>query len=288
MYYLEPTQPYSFARSLKRLRDLPRQVVARAEGPTYLRALEQDGRLGLVRITAPGDDRLAVAIEGDLDPTETLQTVRRAFSLEMDLAAAQQHMDGADPTMAGLLRQYRGARPIGPFSLWESLAWAIIGQQITVAFAYTLKEALVSLGDRAYGGLPAFPGPATVATWQYDDLTARKFTRKKAEYIIDLARAIAEGRLDLEALAALPFEQGVKELVKLRGVGRWTAECLLMDAGAPDAFPAGDIGIRNSVQMVYGLDHQPTEEEVRELGRPWAPYSALACFYLWLALRDMG
>lgn len=288
MYYLEPTQPYSFALSLKRLQDMPRQIVARVEpGPVYVRAVEQHGRLGLVRVTAQGEG-LAVAIEGDLDPAATLAAVRQAFSLDLDLGAFHRHMAAADPVMHGLALKYAGARPIGAFDLWEALIFSIIAQQITMSFAFTLKESLVRLGGKAYGGYPAFPSPETVAQFQYEDLTAEKYTRKKAEYIIDIARAIAAGSLDLGALVALPFDQAVRELVKLRGVGRWTAECLLMDAGAPDAFPAGDIGIRNAVQRFYGLDYQPSEAEVRELGRPWAPYSALACFYLWLGLLDRG
>jgi DNA-3-methyladenine glycosylase II len=288
VYDLEPMQPYSFALSLKRLQDLPRQIVARVEpGPVYVRAVEQAGRLGLVRVTAQGEG-LAVAIQGDLDPALTLAAVRRAFSLDLDLAAFHGHMAQADPVLHGLARKYEGARPIGAFDLWEALIFSIIAQQITMSFAFTLKESLVRLGGRAFGGYPAFPSPATVAGLRYEDLTAEKYTRKKAEYIIDIARAIVGGQLDLETLVALPFDQAVKELVKLRGVGRWTAECLLMDAGSPDAFPAGDIGIRNAVQRFYGLDHQPAEAEVRDLGRPWTPNSALACFYLWLGLLDRG
>lgn len=288
MNLIYPTQPYSFALSLKRLADMPRQIIARVgPGPVYVRALAHEGRTGLVRVWQEGE-ALAVSIEGDLEPPATMPLVERAFSLQLDLAAFQQHMDAADPVMAGIARKYSGARPIAPFTLWEALAWAIIGQQINMAFAFSLKESLTRLGGQSHGGFPAFPEPAVVARLEYEQLQAEKFTRKKAEYLIDLARAITEGRLDLEAIAALPFERAVAELVKLRGVGRWTAECLLMDAGAPDAFPADDIGIRNAVQRYYGLDHQPTGAEVRELGRPWAPWSALACYYLWLGLLDKG
>ncbi len=288
MYFLEPRQPYSFALSLKRLLDMPRQVVARVEdGPVYVRALAQGEKVGLVRIWEEGG-RLAVEIRGDLDPEQTLAKVRRAFSLDLDLVAFYRHMARHDPIMAGLTRRYYGARPIEAFDLWESLAWAIIGQQVNISFAFSLKEALVRLGGREYDGYPAFPDPATVAALRYEQLQAEKYSRRKAEYVIDLARAIAEGQLDLEAIVRLPYHEAVAELIKLRGVGRWTAECLLMDAGAPDAFPADDIGIRNAVQRFYGLDHQPTGAEVREVGRAWAPYSAMACYYLWLGLLDKG
>lgn len=263
----------------------PRQVVATVEpGPVYVRGLEQQGRTGLVRVRA-ADGGLAVAVEGDLDPVQTLTQVRHAFALDLDLAAYWTHMDAADPVMAALARRYAGARPIRPFDLWESLAWAIVGQQVNLTFAYALKVALVYLGGRSYAGYQAFPGPEAVAGLRYEDLQGEKFTRKKAEYIIDLARAISAGALDLEALVALPPAESTAALVKLRGVGLWTAECLRMDAGAPDAFPAGDIGIRNAVQRYYSLDHQPTEAEVRAIGAAWAPYQALATFYLWLGLR---
>ncbi|MFZ5823229.1 MAG: DNA-3-methyladenine glycosylase family protein [Bacillota bacterium] len=287
-YNLNPTQPYRFTTSLKRLQDLPRQVIGRVEeGPSYVRALAQGERLGLVRIQERGE-ALSVQIEGDLDHERALRAVRRAFQLDLDHGAFLGHMEQADPVMGGLLHRYAGARPIGPFDLFESLTWAIIGQQVNVAFAFSLKETLVRLGGQAYGGYPAFPSPERVAALRYEQLQAEKYSRRKAEYVIDVARAVAGGRLDLDAIAALPFEEAAGRLVSLRGVGRWTAECVLMDAGHLDAFPAGDIGIRNAVQRFYGLDHQPGEEEVREIGRAWAPFSALACYYLWLGLLDRG
>lgn len=290
-YELRPTQPYSFTYSLKRLQDLPRQVVGRVEeGPSYVRALAQGERVGLIRIApaGAGDEALAVTIEGDLDDREALAAVRRGFQLDLDMAAFWRHAEAVDPVLARLVHTYPGARPIGPFSLWESLAWAIIGQQVNVSFAFSMKESLVRLGGQRYGSYPAFPSPERVAALSYEQLQAEKYTRRKAEYLIDIARAIAGGQLDLETIAALAYEQAMARLVALRGVGRWTAECVLMDAGLLDAFPAGDIGIRNAVQRFYGLDHQPTEPEVRQIGRPWAPYSALACYYLWLGLLDRG
>ncbi|MFZ5814171.1 MAG: DNA-3-methyladenine glycosylase family protein [Bacillota bacterium] len=287
-YLIRPEGSYSLSRSLKRLQDMPRQIVYRVEeGPSYVRALADGERLGLVRVT-PEPEGLSVWIEGELDHKQALAWLRRAFALDWDLAAILSHMDRVDPVMARLLRTYPGARPIGPFSLWESLAWAVIGQQVNLSFAFTLKEALVRLGGQSYGGHPAFPSPERVAALRYEQLQAEKYTRRKAEYVIDLARAVAEGRLDLEATAALPLAEATARLTTLRGVGRWTAEILLMDAGHLNAFPAGDIGVRNAVQRFYGLDHQPGEEQVRQIGAAWAPYSAVACYYLWLGLLDRG
>jgi len=286
VYKLEPVQPYSLALSLKRLTDMPRQVVARVEpGPVYVRALEQDGRVGLVRVRQEGSS-LLVEIEGGLEAGTVLAAVRQAFHLDLDLAAFEQHMKAVDPVMASLARRYPGAKPVAPFSHWESLAWAIIGQQVNISFAYSLKESLVRLCGAAYQGQPAFPGPQRVAALRYEQLQAEKYSRRKAEYLIDAARAVVEGRLDLPALVALPYDEAVAAFTRVRGVGRWTAECVLMDAGVQAAFPADDIGVRNAVRRFYGLSHQPTGAEVRTLGARWAPFQALACYYLWLALLD--
>jgi DNA-3-methyladenine glycosylase II len=288
LLYLQPTKPYSFALSLKRLQDFPRQIVVRFEpGSVYVRAIDQGARQGLVRIACDGD-QLSVAIEGDLDPETTLAQVRSSFALDLDHEAFLTHMDEQDPVLARIARTYHGARPIESFSHWEALAWTIIAQQVNMTFAFTMKEALVRLCGRSYGGIVAFPGPEAVAKLQYEDLQAEKFTRKKAEYLIDIARSIVAGELDLASMVALPFDEAVKALDSLRGVGRWTAECVLMAAGHLDAFPADDIGIRNAVQRYYGLGHQPSAAEVRAIGQVWAPYSALACFYLWLGLLDKG
>lgn len=286
MYHLRPTAPYSFTLSLKRLLDMPRQVIGRVEpGPIYVRALDQGERLGLVSVSAEGEE-LVVDLEGDLAAEAALGSVRRAFSLDLDLSAFHRHMNDADPVMASIAQRYLGARPIAPFSLWESLAWAVIGQQVNVAFAFALKESLVRLAGRSYRSYPAFPTAERVAALEYEQLQAEKYSRRKAEYVIDLARAVAAGRLDLERIVALPFQEAVAELTKLRGVGRWTAECLLMDAGHPDAFPAADVGIQRALERFYGLDHRPSEAEVRAMGETWAPHRSLACFYLWLALLD--
>lgn len=286
VYKLEPVRPYSLALSLKRLTDMPRQVVARVEpGPVYVRALEQNGRVGLVRVRQEGSS-LLVEVEGDLAAGAVLAAVRQAFHLDLDLTAFQQHMDAVDPVMAALARRYAGAKPLAPFSHWESLAWATIGQQVNISFAFSLEESLVRLCGVNYQGLPAFPGPSAVAALSYEQLQAEKYSRRKAEYLIDAARAVVEGRLDLPALVALPYEEAVAALTRIRGAGRWTAECVLMDAGVQAAFPADDIGVRNAVRRFYQLPHQPTGAEVRTLGARWAPFQALACYYLWLALLD--
>jgi DNA-3-methyladenine glycosylase II len=121
----------------------------------------------------------------------------------------------------------------------------------------------------------------------YEDLQKLQFNRRKAEYVIDLSRQVADGELDLEGLQSLSDRQVVEKLVALRGVGRWTAECLLLfGMGRPDLLPAADIGVRNAVKKAFELDGQPTEAEVREWGEGWTPWRSYVTFYLWDYLTE--
>jgi DNA-3-methyladenine glycosylase II len=284
---LQPTSPYSFGLSMRRLASMPRQVFFQLEGITTLvRAFPT----GLVRVSSdPSSDPLSpapltVQIEGALEPDEVLSLVRHAFSLDLDHQGFLAHMESADPAMAAETRRLLGARPIVPFTRWESLSWAVIGQQISLHAAFSIQAALMRLAGGEWGGVPYFPGPEAVARLTYDQLHQVGFSQRKAEYLIDLARLVVSGELDLASVATLPLEVGIERLVALRGIGRWTAERFLMDAGHLDAFPAADVGVRNGQMRLYGWQEKPSEEQVRAAGERWRPYRALGTYYLWLSL----
>lgn len=274
--------PYDFGLSLARLSTFPRQVVARVlPGPAYVRALDLGNRVEILRVRPAGTPQSPLLqVEG---PTGY---AARIFSADLDTEAFAGAMAERDPVMARLAHRLRGLKPVRAASMWESLVWAILGQQVNLSFAFTLKEALVRRSGSSTGDYPAFPRPEAVAALNPEDLTALKFSRSKAAYIIDLAHAVAAGRVDLESIAALPTTEAMQALTALRGVGRWTAEVTLLDGGGHlDLLPAADIGIRNAVTLFYQLDHQATEDEVRTLGERWAPWRSLASYYLWVGRR---
>lgn len=277
---LKPTSPYSFDLSIRRLAAMPRLVLFQlADGPSLVRAFPT----GLVRVSQAGDG-LQVQIEGALDPEQILPMVRHAFTLDLDHQAFLDHMAAADPAMAAHLERYRGARPIVPFTRWESLAWAVIGQQISLHAAFSLQAGVVRLAGGEWGGVSYFPDAPAVAALSYEQLRSVGFSQRKAEYLIDLARLVTSGELDLAAVTALPLEEAIDRLVALRGIGRWTAERFLMDSGHMDAFPAIDVGVRKGMMRLYGWTEKPTEEQIRAAGEAWRPYRALGTYYLWLGL----
>ena len=185
--------------------------------------------------------------------------------------------------------RFCGLRPILDADLFESMVKIIIGQQLNVRFAATLTERLVDLGGETVEWnsvlLPVFPSAEQVARWPYDELQSRSFSRRKAEYVIDFARAVVDGRVDLDGLWRMADGEICERLTSLRGIGRWTVECfLLFGIGRPDVLPAADIGVQNALQRLYGMDRRPGEDEVRRLAEPWAPWRSYVTYYLWQSL----
>lgn len=219
---------------------------------------------------------------------EAARLVCHMFSTDVDLTDFYRHVSD-DRYLAPLIEQLKGTRMVREPDLFESFVKTIIGQQVNVTFAGTLTNRLIALaGDTvAVDGeeWPVFPTPEQVARLEYEQLQQLQFNRRKAEYIIDLARLIVSGELDLDRLWDMPDEAVIDELIRIRGVGRWTAECLLLfGLGRPNLLPAADIGLRNAVRKVYGLAAQPSEKEVREIGAAWSPWSSYATLYLWESL----
>jgi DNA-3-methyladenine glycosylase II len=135
----------------------------------------------------------------------------------------------------------------------------------------------------------AFPEAAVLARAQVRTLRALKFSTRKAEYIRDLARALAGGALDLEALVAAPNEAAIERLTALRGLGRWTAEWFLARyLGRGDVCPAGDLGVSKVFARVYGRGRGLGERAIRRRARAWGAYQNLAVHYLLAGDRLRG
>jgi DNA-3-methyladenine glycosylase II len=213
------------------------------------------------------------------------EAVGRWWRLDQDPAELEP-IAARDPVLGGLLARLRGARaPLMP-SPFECLVWAILGQQITVAFAYKMKRALVErYGERlAYAGRTywLFPEAARLAEADPDELRGLQFSRQKREYVRGLAALVAEGRIPWDELAARPAEEAIAALAALRGVGRWTAEYVLMRGlGHADVIPAADIGLQTAIGRAYGLGRKATEREVRALAERWVPRRSHAAFAWW-------
>jgi AraC family transcriptional regulator, regulatory protein of adaptative response / DNA-3-methyladenine glycosylase II len=213
--------------------------------------------------------------------------VVRMLGLASEPAAFEKQV-ARRPELARLVEGRRGLRIPLTADPFEAMVWVIVGQQVNLAFAYELRRTVVALaGEDAGDGLRAHPTPDAVAALDYDDLTRRRFSRRKAEYVIDTARAIASGELPLDALADAPATVAAKRLLDVRGLGPWSAAYLLMRGyGFADCVPVGDAGLTAALARFFSLDHRPTAAETEALMEPFAPFRSLATFHLWTSLGD--
>jgi DNA-3-methyladenine glycosylase II len=174
---------------------------------------------------------------------------------------------------------------IGPAELprrrgrYAVLVRAIIGQQVSTAAARTIYERV----RKAAGG---YVTPERLGTMTAADLRALGVSRQKASYVIDLTQKVLSGELRLARLDALDDEEVVRELTRVKGIGRWTAEMFLMFVlGRADVLPVGDLGVRAGFTRVYRMRTAPSESRMRAIAAKWRPYRSLGSWYMWQSLE---
>jgi len=250
-----------------------------------------DGRLLLGDIMETAHGLVIAFPEDDITSSEQEHVeryVRDWFDLDQDVAAFVR-MAETDELLRPLVREYEGLRLIGFPDLFEALTWAVIGQQITLSFAYTLKRRFVEkYGEsREVDGMTywAFPNPETIALLESSDLRQLQFSTRKAEYIIGIAQEMTDGRLSTRQLRNESSDVIHGRLLSLRGVGEWTASYVRMKCFQdPTAFPAADAGLHQALKHHLGRSDKLTADEVRQYGERFAGWEAYATFYLWRSL----
>ena len=159
---------------------------------------------------------------------------------------------------------------------FQSLVRAIISQQISTAAARGVLRRLQELV--AEEGLT----PEVLCRLDTESLRGAGLSRQKASYLRDLAEKTQDGRIRLNRLGRLTDEQAIEELTRVKGVGRWTAQMLLMfSLGRIDVFPHDDFGIRSAIRNLYDLAEFPDASTSHAIAEPWRPYASVACWYLW-------
>lgn len=187
---------------------------------------------------------------------------------------------------AAFVAPRRGLRlPLLPTG-FDALCWGIIGQQINIKFAASLRRELIEIAGEKVGDMRAHPTPERVANIGLPVLTARRYSGAKARYLVDAAQAIAAGRLDIEGLAHGSALAAEKMLTAQRGIGTWTARYVLMRAGFADAAPVGDSALATALQRLHQLPERPGPEQAARLMAAFAPHRSLATMHLWTYLKE--
>jgi DNA-3-methyladenine glycosylase II len=184
-----------------------------------------------------------------------------------------------DSVLAGLDVQFPGLRPVLQLDLLSALIRSISAQQVNLRWASTTRRRLAERFGTPHevSGEIVYSFEANrLAAAQIAEIRELQFTTRKAEYIIGVATEIASGRLSLEELRMLPDEEVIARLSALRGIGRWTAEWLLVRTLGRPAVVAGDLGVRKAVGAAYLATPLPSEAEVRAATAHWGASAAIA------------
>jgi AraC family transcriptional regulator of adaptative response / DNA-3-methyladenine glycosylase II len=188
--------------------------------------------------------------------------------------------------IAQMVSRRRGLRIPLTATVFDGLCWGVIGQQINVKFAAALRREILNLaGEPVEGGMRAHPAPERVADLSPALLTARRYSRSKAAYLIEAARAVVEKRLDVEALTEGSAVAAETNLKNIHGIGTWTARYVMLRAGFADSAPVGDSALATALQRVYAREERPSHEDVARLMNAFSPYRSLATTHLWASLK---
>ncbi len=182
-----------------------------------------------------------------------------------------------DPTLAAIMRAHAGVFLVRRGEPFMTLARAIVGQQISV-------RAAQSVWDRFVVAAPEVT-PAQVLALDRRRLRACGLSARKVEYIADLARHFADGTIHVQRWPDMDDEAVIAELVRVRGIGRWTAEMfLIFNLLRPDVFPLDDLGLQKAIRRAYFNGRNTTLARMRKLGARWSPWRSVATWYLWRSL----
>ena len=202
--------------------------------------------------------------------------------------AQREELAASDPVMADLIdrigpldlaKRLRRREEERPADAFGALLRSIVGQQISTKAARAIYLRMLDLFDGP-------PTPEAMLALTEEDLRGVGFSRRKVEYVHDLAARVLDGDLELDRIATLPDEEAITEISAVRGLGRWTAEIfLLFHLGRPDVISGGDLGIRKAIMVEYGLTEMPTPKQVEERAERWRPHRSLAGLYLWESLH---
>lgn len=295
---IKPVPPFDFDLSAGIFSDGDAQI-RRYEKGKYTQVIRVNDKLILVTVTSSGTvDKPGVSVDlksskgiSDKDRKIAREIVVSLLNMDFDLKPFYEGVK-KDRTMYGVTQKLRGLRSPTTPTVFEALVSSIIEQQISLNVAHSIEKRVVkTFGDvlSLDGTYYAFPTPQKLASATLEKFRKCGLSSKKAEYIRDASKLIADGKLDLDKFRHYEStDEVIDELCEIRGIGVWTAE-LTMVRGMQklEAIPADDLGLRRCISHYYCNDRKISGEEARKIAEKWGEWKGLASFYL-IAAETMG
>ncbi|HVU59055.1 MAG TPA: DNA glycosylase [Puia sp.] len=259
---------------------------------SVLKALRLGGKELLVEVVEGKEYLEVTVLQGQKDEgTKKLLSgyIREWMDMDRDLDPFYALLR-RDRRLAYMSEEYKGLRLMGIVDLFEALAWSIIGQQINLTFAFMLKRRLVE----KYGGsiihngetFHLFPSYEALAAASVEDLRLMQLSRSKAAYLINLADVFAKGELSREKLMALPDrESRLQALMKIKGIGVWTANyCLMKSLRDPSGIPHGDTGLLTALAKHKIIKERKELSKIERFFSKYRGWESYLVFYFWRSL----
>ncbi len=293
--YLYPRPPYDFSLSAAIFAGGDPQIRT-CEHDLFRQALDIGGNPVLVEVFSEGSvDRpeLCLSVRSNTPVSKNgMKDIRilvsSMFNISEDVMTFYKAVE-KDAIMAGLTRRLRGLKAPSTPSVFEAITDSVIEQQISLKAAHSIENRLIRTtgnsltldGDTYY----CYPTPHKLAATPDSTFRSCGMTLRKGEYIRKIAQQILSGTLDLDRFRSYPdTESIISEMVKIRGVGRWTAELtILRGLHRADAFPADDVGVRRFLARVYRNGEKISPHEARVFAERWGAWKGFAAYYLEVA-----
>lgn len=193
---------------------------------------------------------------------------------------ACKHLAKRDRVMKKLIAAHPQAVLQTRGDAFTTLARSIVGQQISVKAAQSVWSKFEALMPKL--------SPQAVLLLRVDDMRQAGLSARKVEYLVDLALHFTSGTLSLGEWSHMPDDDIIRELVAVRGIGRWTAEMfLIFHLMRPNVLPLDDVGLINGISKTYFSGEPVSRSDVRELAVGWAPFSTVATWYIWRSLEPV-
>jgi len=292
-FQLKPMPPFRLDLTAWALRRRPGNIVDRWDGKIYSRALLVDGRPTEVEVFQTGtvdNPRLQITVTGaDLSfraKPIVAATLKRMLGLQIDLSDFYS-LARRDKNLSRLSQRFLGLKPPRFPDLFETLVNGFACQQLSLTVGILLLKRLAMNYGVPFGKenstVYSFAQPGRIAETNVDALRQLGFSQQKGRFLIELAQRVSQKNFDLDHIENLDDEVALAELYQLRGVGRWTAEyVLLRGMGRLNVFPGDDIGARNRLKHLLNLRKPLNYEGVNRILNRWKPYRGFVYIHLLL------
>lgn len=299
-FLIQPRAPFRLNLTVWALRRRMNNRIDQWDGTVYTRVLVVDKLPVKVCVSQRQADDHSELLVNVWCPAPVEQVASRISEALQHMLGFQVDITGfytlveKNPLLSPLAQHFLGLKPPRFPSLFEALLNAFACQQVSLDVGILLLNRLTATFGIPFEdgqvALSAFPEPAALADTSVERLRTLGFSHQKARAIIELATALVKHQRDFSLLETMNNEEVKISLSSMRGVGRWTAEyVLLRGLGRLDSFPGDDVGAQKNLQRLLHLEEKPAYEKVRELTSPWQPYAGFVYFHLLLAkLEQQG